>query len=72
MPTYRLLNGYGIPLETFDADDDVEARVRAKELAAYYLPQGPRRLGRRPDFGLTRRDGDRWQPVGAWVPRPPD
>jgi len=70
MPTYRLLNGYGIPLETFDADDDVEALTCAHELATSYLPHQPPH-GRRPDFGLVRRGDDRWWPVSSWVPMPP-
>ena len=70
MPTYRLITGQGIPLQSFEADDDVVARLCARELAANYGPWAPDLSGRRGDFVVERDLGDRWASIAAWVPRP--
>jgi hypothetical protein len=70
VPTYRLISGNGVPLESFEADDDVVARVRGRELAGTYVPWAPDLSGRRGDLAVERDMGGRWAPIAAWVPRP--
>jgi hypothetical protein len=67
MPSYRLLDGYGYPTDTFTATCDDEAKAygmaRARE---YPLPEP--RFGARRDFQVHREEGDRWRLLVAWAP----
>lgn len=70
MPTYRLITGYGVTLESFEADDDVVARVCGRELAANHAASNSDLFGRPGNFVVERHMEDRWAPIAAWVPRP--
>ena len=67
MPSYRLLNGYGHPTDTFTASCDEEATAYGMQRTQDYARPEPR-FGARRDFQVHREDGDRWRLLIAWVP----
>ena len=67
MPEYRLLAGHATVLELFNAPDDREAGLSARELAMEF-PQHGRLPARRSDFRVERLEGGRWRFVLSWVP----
>ncbi|MGY2079419.1 hypothetical protein [Modestobacter sp. SYSU DS0657] len=67
MPSYRLMDGYGHPTDTFTADCDEDARVFAMSRAEDYPRPEPRFGGRR-DFQVHRQEGERWRLLLAWAP----
>jgi hypothetical protein len=67
MPSYRLLDGYGIPTDTFTAACDEEAKGYGLERALAY-PRPEPRFGARRDFQVHRQDGDGWRLLLAFAP----
>ena len=67
MPRYRLLDGYGIPTDTFSATCDEEAKGYGIERARCYPRPEPRFVARR-DFQVHRQEGDHWRLLVAWAP----
>jgi hypothetical protein len=70
MPTYRLIDGYGSVMETFDAPDDGDAERRARAAADGESRPARTTLGERAEFHLEQRADDGWQMVTTWVPMP--
>jgi hypothetical protein len=69
VPSYRVVSGYGIALDRFDAAGDEDAWALARKRAGCYASLASPVWGRRTDLSVERLDGDRWRFVAAWVPR---
>jgi len=67
MPSYRLLDGHGVPTDVFTANCDDEAKGYAMARAQVY-PRPEPRFGARRDFQVHRQNGERWQLLVAWAP----
>jgi hypothetical protein len=67
MPSYRLMDGYGHPTDTFTASCDDEAKAIGMRRAQDH-PRPEPRFGARRDFQVHRQEGDRWRLLVAWAP----
>jgi hypothetical protein len=67
MPSYRLLDGHGIPTDTFTATCDEEAKEFGIQRARAH-PRPEPRFGARRDFQVHRQDGEDWRLLHAWAP----
>ena len=67
MPSYRLLDGHGVPTDVVTANCEDEARSQAMQRAEVH-PRPEPRPGARRDSQVHRQDGERWQLLVAWAP----